>query len=295
MTKQLQTQENVVTPSTILAVAIQQDLDIDKINQLLDLQERYEDRQAKLAFFSALAEFKKEEVTIQKDASVSFKATHYRHATLGNIMDKASPALGRHGLAATWEINQKDELITVKCKLTHHLGHSESVSMSGPHDNSGGKNQIQAIASTISYLERYTFLAITGLTTVDMDDDARGGGEVDDRKPRTINQWMDDIDKRLDTGKETVEGLCIWYGRNEVAIKQDLSEDGLKKFLSYLKQNKDMLKQEAEQKQPSEEMISCPGSDGDKMKLSYCENECRSRKGCPAFDDSNGPELNIEV
>jgi len=41
-------------------------------------------------------------------------------------------------------------------------------------DSSGGKNSIQAIGSTISYLERYTFMAATGLAAKGMDDD--GGG-----------------------------------------------------------------------------------------------------------------------
>jgi enoyl-[acyl-carrier-protein] reductase (NADH) len=56
--------------------------------------------------------------------------------------------------------------------ITHEQGHSETTSLSAGADDSGKKNNIQAIASTVSYLERYTFLAATGLTAKDMDDDA---------------------------------------------------------------------------------------------------------------------------
>ena len=47
------------------------------------------------------------------------------------------------------------------CQITHELGHSESVEMTAPPDDSGGKNTIQSIASTKTYLERYTLLAAT--------------------------------------------------------------------------------------------------------------------------------------
>ncbi|MNL48938.1 ERF superfamily protein [compost metagenome] len=41
-------------------------------------------------------------------------------------------------------------------------------------DNSGKKNAIQQVASTITYLQRYTLLAATGVATKGQDDDARG-------------------------------------------------------------------------------------------------------------------------
>ena len=44
--------------------------------------------------------------------------------------------------------------------------------MTAPPDGSGKKNQIQQIASTVTYLERYTLFAILGLASADQDDDA---------------------------------------------------------------------------------------------------------------------------
>ena len=54
------------------------------------------------------------------------------------------------------------------------MGHFETTSLTAAGDQSGGKNAIQALGSTISYLERYTILALTGLSTHEMDDDAKG-------------------------------------------------------------------------------------------------------------------------
>jgi hypothetical protein len=49
--------------------------------------------------------------------------------------------------------------------------------MGGPPDAGGAKNAIQARASTISYLERYTLKAICGVAEGGEDDDGNGGRE----------------------------------------------------------------------------------------------------------------------
>jgi hypothetical protein len=50
------------------------------------------------------------------------------------------------------------------------------------------KNAIQQVASTTTYLQRYTLLAITGMSTKGMDDDGRGtrAPDVDAR----IDDWV---------------------------------------------------------------------------------------------------------
>jgi hypothetical protein len=53
------------------------------------------------------------------------------------------------------------------------MGHSESTSLTAAPDTSGSKNSIQAVGSTITYLERYTLLALTGLAAQGQDDDGQ--------------------------------------------------------------------------------------------------------------------------
>ena len=89
-----------------------------------------------------------------------------------HFSEKISKALSVHGLSATWKTNQND-LIEVTCIITHAAGYSESTTLKAAPDSSGGKNAIQAIGSTVSYLERYTILALTGLATHDQDNDGR--------------------------------------------------------------------------------------------------------------------------
>lgn len=168
------------SPAALMMTAIEKGLDLDKVEKAMALQERWEANEARKAYHDAMAGFKANPPEIEKDRHVKFQTskgtTEYRHASLANVTAKINAALSQHGLSAAWKVNQQDKLITVTCTITHRLGHSESTSLSGAPDESGSKNSIQAVGSTISYLERYTLLALTGLATHDMDDDSAGAG-----------------------------------------------------------------------------------------------------------------------
>ena len=150
--------------------------DLDKLQKAMELQERWEANEARKAYMQAMSEFKSEPLRIDKDKSVSFGQgkTSYSHASLANVTGKINSGLSKVGLSAAWKTNQDNGTITVTCTITHRDGHSESTSLTASPDTSGSKNSIQAIGSTITYLERYTLLALTGLATYDADDDGHG-------------------------------------------------------------------------------------------------------------------------
>lgn len=164
-----------VTPADLLDKAVSQNADLDKLEKLMELQERWEKNEARKAYHAAMSRFKADPPKINKDKLVDFQTskgrTSYHHATLASVTTAINSALSKHGLTASWETDQKDRLITVTCRITHELGHSESTSLSSAPDESGGKNSIQAIGSAVTYLQRYTLLALTGLATHDQDAD----------------------------------------------------------------------------------------------------------------------------
>lgn len=164
------------TPMMLLQIAMEQGADIDKLSKLMELQERWEKGEARKAFVHAMGIFKQNPPQIVKDKQVAFGQTKYKHAELDQVSSVLGASLARVGISHRWEIAQSDTRITVRCILTHELGHAESVELSAAADTSGQKNSIQAIASTVSYLERYTLLAATGTATGEADDDGRAGG-----------------------------------------------------------------------------------------------------------------------
>jgi ERF superfamily len=171
-----------LTPVELLRIAVTQNANIDQLTKLMDLQERWERREAKRAYDAAMKQFKANPPRITKNHHVHFEAkdrakgpTDYRHSTLDHVCDAITGALARVGIAHRWKIAQNGEWFNVTCILTHELGHSEETTLPGAADNTGNKNSIQAVGSTVTYLQRYTLLAATGLATTDQDDDGRGG------------------------------------------------------------------------------------------------------------------------
>jgi hypothetical protein len=178
------------TPGDLLRIALESGADLDRLERLMDLQAKWEAGEARKAFVQAMTEFKAEPLEIFKRKAVGYTTKDgafvgYKHAELSDVADVVVPAMARHGLSHRWDVKQEPKKITVTCTITHKAGHSESVMMDAAPDDSGKKNSIQQVASTITYLQRYTLLASTGLATKsEHDDDGAGAGAADDAVPK---------------------------------------------------------------------------------------------------------------
>lgn len=177
-----------VTPMAMIQMAVQQGADLDKVSKLMDLQERWEKNEARKAFNEAFAAFKSEAVKVIKNRKVDQgPLSGKRYAELFSVVDAVTPALSKHGLSTSWKLTKDDkDWIEVTCTLKHVQGHSESVSMGGPPDAGGAKSAIQARASTITYLERYTLKAVCGVS--EQGDDTDGGAGKQKAEPDAEGQ-----------------------------------------------------------------------------------------------------------
>jgi hypothetical protein len=203
-----------VTPMVLLQTAIERGASVEELGQLMALQERMLAIDAKRAYTEAKAAFMAEAPRLKKNKHVKFPTrtgpdTEYEHITLDHAVDTLAPILSKHGITHGWKTEQKDGLIKVTCILTHVMGHEEHVSLEAGAETSGTKNAIQSIGSTVSYLERYTFLAITGQAAKGMDNDGAGSGQVD---YITEKQAMD-----LETSCEAVGGDKVKFLRQFAA------------------------------------------------------------------------------
>lgn len=163
-----------LTPMAIIQQAVASGADVEKLGQLMALQERWEANEARKGFTVALAKFKEAKIVVNKNKTVAYLDVRYKHATLDKVCDTIGEELSKHDLSFRWKTESLDNgKIKVTCMLTHILGHSESSSMEASPDTSAKKNAIQGIGSAVTYLQRYTLLAVTGTATGE-DDDARG-------------------------------------------------------------------------------------------------------------------------
>jgi len=180
------------SPAGIMLAALAKGVSPADLREMLALQREWEAGEARKIANEALAAFKAEFIEIIKRKRVEFTTrdgdiTSYKHAELADVVEAVGPALARHGFSYRWDVQQTKGEITVTCILKHAKGHSESVTMSAPPDASGKKNSIQQIASTVSYLQRYTLKAITGVAEKGEDND--GHGSTDDGTPPTADSY----------------------------------------------------------------------------------------------------------
>lgn len=171
-------QHSATTPNDLLTMAVQQGADIDKLEKLMALQERWEKSEAKKAYDHSMNAFHADPPEVVKNKTVKFNDTKYHHVSLDHLAGAVSEKMAPHGLSFRWDTEQLEGgLIKVSCVITHEQGHSERVSLSASPDQSGKKNNIQAIGSTVRYLQRYTLEAAAGVASKDKnDDDGQGAG-----------------------------------------------------------------------------------------------------------------------
>jgi hypothetical protein len=166
-----------ITPMGMLQMAVAKGASLEQLQQLMALQERYEANEARKAFNRAFSEFKSEAIQVIRNKPITAGPLQGKsYADLFAVVTAVTPKLSQHGLSASWKLTKDEkDWLEVTCTITHALGHSESVAMGAAPDAGGAKNNIQARASAVTYLERYTLMAVCGLAAQDMDNDGAGG------------------------------------------------------------------------------------------------------------------------
>jgi ERF superfamily len=149
----------------LLRAAVDKGADVATLERLAKLYEAAELGQKKAEFNNALAAAKAELRPVIKDKQVG---TLYKYETMAAIAAEIDPVLAKHGLFAIFpdaEHTEKREgnRIYVTCRLSHRNGYSIEKTLDGPPDTGQNRNAIQAMGSTMTYLQRYALRAILGL------------------------------------------------------------------------------------------------------------------------------------
>jgi hypothetical protein len=191
------------SPAGMMLALMSKGASLADVSQMMDLQERWEKREAEKAYNAAFAAFTSEKVTVMKRKRVEFTTrdgdtTSYKHAELADVTDAVDGPLGKHGFGYSWKTRQEKDGITVTCTLKHALGHSEQVSLTAPPDNSGKKNAIQQISSTITYLERTTLKLVTGVSEKGEDND---GADAGGGRGEWLENWLKRISQAPNVGE----------------------------------------------------------------------------------------------
>jgi len=164
----------------------------EAISSVLESYKQFIAIQAKQAFDEAMALLKKNMPAIVKSKLADMNGKYsYHYAELHkDVCSKLDPVLEAHGFGYRWTTHPNEKGVTLGCILYHVQGHQEETLMPpAPHDNSGGKNSIQAIGSTLSYLQRYSLLMALGIAPKNVDTD----GVIADPEMPGLEDWCTSI------------------------------------------------------------------------------------------------------
>ncbi len=220
--------ENMAMIQAIERVALNPAADVEKLKQMLDLQERIMDRNAKMAFDTALALMQPELPEVEKLAD----GHNSKYAKFDKILAAIKPSLSKHGFSITHRVKIENGLILITAVLGHRDGHREETTLALPPDDSGKKSAVQAIASSTEYGRRYTMNTLLGIATKDADvDGGRAKGDQDEPElTAKAADWIALVQESVDlpqlqqnftSGFQDLTKLKDNYGKNLLIKAKD--------------------------------------------------------------------------
>ena len=159
-------------------------VDVTKLTALLDLQERVLAKEAKASFDRALGEISAGLPRVQRNGMVELgkdkngKPTGYKFATWEDMDTILRPRMNRHGFTLSFNTSPREGGgAFIFGTLRHVEGHEHTVQIPLPFDAGAGRNNLQAMGSTLSYGKRYCADMLFNIVRTDEDDDGVRGGQ----------------------------------------------------------------------------------------------------------------------
>jgi hypothetical protein len=209
-----QVRETADIYSLVERIMMDKDLPVERAHQALEFYQKVEAQTARRAFDEAMAEAKAKIPPILKDQHVKYTnksgdTTEYDHENLAGIAKIVDPILSEFGLSYRFRTSSNlNEPIRVTCIVAHRRGYYEENTLSAGADSSGGKNTIQAIGSTLTYLQRYTLKSSLGLAAAPDDD----GKRSDDVPGEAITaEQAAVLKKRIETVGSDIVEFCTYF------------------------------------------------------------------------------------
>lgn len=183
------------------------DVDVDKLERLIGMQERVLASQAKASFDAAFARMQPELPEITERGAIKKRdgTVQSTYAKLEDIQAAIKPVLKTHGFSirhrTEWP-QDRATIIRIVGILSHEHGHSEESVFEAPMDRSDYRSDIQSMGSTVSYGRRYTTLDLLNITTRGADDDGQKAGRPreESQAPQGYGDWLSDLLSTADSG-----------------------------------------------------------------------------------------------
>ena len=175
----------------ISRAALDPHVDVQKLERLLDIQERLLVDQRRTAFRAALARLQEKLPQIAKSGNILGTNGQVRNkfAKIEDIDVVIRPLCAEEGFSFSFDSKAASGgMIEFTGTLHHREGHAETKTMTLPVDTGAGRNAVQSVGSSTSYARRYLISMHLNLITRDEDDDGMGGAGKDPITPTQVNE-----------------------------------------------------------------------------------------------------------
>lgn len=208
-------QQALVPLAAILQAAQDPNTDLAKMEGLIALYERMQDRQAKQAFDADMVACQKMMPRIKRDGRIINHKTNQlqsRYATVERLDECIRPIYEEFGFAVSFSCDGVENgKYWVRAKVRHRGGHVDDnnrVPLS--LDQTGAKNDTQGMGSVMSYGRRYLLKFIFNVIEEGEDNDGNGA-------PKTITeQQASNIISRLDALGSKHAVFCQFLGISKI-------------------------------------------------------------------------------
>lgn len=164
----------------IAKAAADPNVDVAKMQALLQMQEHIMVKQAEIAFTEAMNRLKPKLPKITKNGAIELKGgAKIRFAKYDDIHVALMPLLTEEGFTISYDsdLAGNGALLRVTVIVKHVQGHTDRGSVFLPlADESGAKNRVQGFGSTQSYGKRYALCNYFDIVAEGEDDGGEGGG-----------------------------------------------------------------------------------------------------------------------
>jgi len=200
----------------ISRAAADPNVDVAKMERLLDMQLKVMALASESAFNQALARLQPRLPRITKNGAIILKdgTTKIAYAKYDDICDAVLPLLAEEGFTVSYssQLTPAGNLLEIVATFRHIDGHADSGSVFLPLvDDTGAKNRVQGAGSIYSYGKRYALCQYLNLVMEGEDDDGMQGG----MKPITEQQVSQIIDLIADS-KADEKKFLQYMGVNSV-------------------------------------------------------------------------------
>lgn len=193
-------------------------VDVDKLRQLIDMQERVLNREAEAAFNAAFAVMQGEIPTVEERAKTD-KGTY---APLEDIIEVVRPILKQHGFSLSFQTEWPEGgKVKVSGILTHAHGHARRTEFIAGADTSGSKNAIQALGSSVQYGRRYCTKDLLCIVTREEDDD--GEGSEKHKAPNAPEGYEGFIKALSAAAEKDSKALYAVWNKAEPGLRQHMT------------------------------------------------------------------------